>query len=232
MTEAIGRTAAAVAAPGTTIIADQPDWGPESAEGYYDSFLTAAAVLDKLSTRRDEFDALVMAGFGEHGREGARELLCAPVVDVTEAAAHSAMLLGHKFGVVTTLRRAIPQIEDSLRLAGLLEKCAAVDAADLSVLAVDQDLDATRAAMTTAAERVIAAGAEVLVLGCAGMTELRTDLERDLGLPVIDTVEAAVKTAEALVSLGLRTSKIGAFARPRTKQRPGWPVSAPAGIQN
>lgn len=232
MTEEMERTAATVAGPGTTIVAEQPDWGPDSAEGYYDSFLTAAAVLDKLSTGSRDFDALVMAGFGEHGREGARELLDVPVVDVTEAAAHSAMMLGHKYGVVTTLKRAVPQIEDSLRVAGLVDKCAAIDAADLSVLAVDQDIEATLAALTLASERVIAAGAEVLVLGCAGMTGLRAELERRLALPVIDTVEAAVKTAESLVSLGLRTSKIGAFATPRPKQRLGWPVSGPADIEN
>jgi Asp/Glu/hydantoin racemase len=56
-----------------------PSWGPESAEGWLDSFLSAAAVLDLLNGLDEPFDALVMAGFGEHGREGAREL--------TEAAA-------------------------------------------------------------------------------------------------------------------------------------------------
>lgn len=224
MTEAMGRTAQAAAGPGTTVIAEQPDWGPASAEGYFDSFVTAAAVLDKLEKLDIEFDALVMAGFGEHGREGARELLHVPVIDVTEAAAQIAMFLGHKFGIVTTLRRAIPQIEDSLKVAGLFDRCAVIDAADLPVLDVDKDLDTTFAAMEEAAERVISAGAEVLILGCAGMTGLRTHLEKRLGIPVVDTVEAAVKVAESLVSLGLTTSKIGAFAQPRDKPRVGWPV--------
>jgi allantoin racemase len=36
--------------------------------------VTAAAVLDRLHTLDFPFDALVMAGFDEHDREGAREL--------------------------------------------------------------------------------------------------------------------------------------------------------------
>src|ERR1700755_1445265 len=134
MTEELGRTAQAIASTGTEIVALQPLWGPDSAEGYYDSFLTAAAVLDRLPTLDLSFDALGVAGFGEHGREGARELLDVPVVDITEAACHLAMLLGHRYGVVTTLERSRGQIEDSLHAAGVAQNCAAVVGTGLGVL--------------------------------------------------------------------------------------------------
>jgi allantoin racemase len=45
------------------------------------------------------------------------------------------------------------------------------------------------------------------VLGCAGMTALASSPPVELGVPVIDGVAAAVKLAEALASLGLRTSR-------------------------
>jgi len=53
MTAGITAVARAAAHPGTEIIGTQPSWGPESAEGYYESFITAAAVLDVLSTLTD-----------------------------------------------------------------------------------------------------------------------------------------------------------------------------------
>ncbi|MER6877489.1 aspartate/glutamate racemase family protein, partial [Amycolatopsis sp. NPDC000673] len=84
MTKEIETGARAAASPGTEIVALTPKWGPESAEGWLDSFLSAAAVLDLLRTTEESFDAVVLAGFGEHGREGARELLDVPVVDITE----------------------------------------------------------------------------------------------------------------------------------------------------
>ena len=225
MTQEITAGARAAAAPGTQILGLTPHWGPRSAEGFYDSYLTAAAVLDRLSTAPEQFDALVMAGFGEHGREGARELLDVPVVDITEAAAMHAMLLGHRYGVVTTLGRAVAQIHDSLLTAGLADRCAAIEATELPVLEVRTSIDATVAAFAEAGRVAIARGAEVLVLGCAGFTGLQKRLSVELGVPVVDGVASAVTLAESLVRLDLRTSTAGTYAAPLTKERPGWPLT-------
>ncbi|MGW0863758.1 aspartate/glutamate racemase family protein [Streptomyces sp. NPDC002611] len=219
MTEEIVRGARAAAGPGTTVTGLTPAWGPESAEGWLDSYLSAAAVLDTLRTYDGPpYDAVVMAGFGEHGREGVRELVDVPVVDITEAAAHLACLLGRRFGVVTTLERSRGQIEDSLETAGVARNCAAVVGTGLNVLDLGDD-ERTETAFLAAAERACAAGAEVLVLGCAGMTGLQRAVGEKLGLPVVDGVAAAVKLAESLVALGLTTSRTGSYAAALPKRR-------------
>jgi allantoin racemase len=228
MTEEIVRGARAAASPGTTVTGLTPAWGPESAEGWLDSYLSAAAVIDTLRTYDGPpYDAVVLAGFGEHGREGVRELVDTPVVDITEAAAHLACLLGRRYGVVTTLERSRGQIEDSLETAGVARNCVAVVGTGLGVLDLGDD-DRTRAAFLTAAERARDAGAEVLVLGCAGMTGLQRTVGQKLGLPVVDGVAAAVKLAESLVALSLTTSRTGSYARPRPKRRT-WSAPAPSG---
>ncbi|MDV9173727.1 aspartate/glutamate racemase family protein [Streptomyces sp. W16] len=230
MTEEIVRGARAAAGPGTTVTGLTPAWGPESAEGWLDSYLSAAAVMDLLRTYDGpRYDAVVMAGFGEHGREGVRELVDVPVVDITEAAAHLACLLGRRYGVVTTLERSCGQIEDSLELAGVGRNCAAVVGTGLSVLDLGDDGERTEMAFLAAAERARGAGAEVLVLGCAGMTGLQRAVGEKLGLPVVDGVGAAVKLAESLVGLGLRTSRAGSYASPVPKKRL-W-GSAPSGAR-
>jgi allantoin racemase len=71
---------------------------------------------------------VIQAGYGEHGREGLQELLNVPVVDITDAAASTAMFLGHAYSVVTTLDRTVPLIEDRLKLSGLWDRCASVRA--------------------------------------------------------------------------------------------------------
>ncbi|MGV9499075.1 aspartate/glutamate racemase family protein [Streptomyces sp. NPDC003642] len=219
MTEEIVRGARAAAGPGTTVTGLTPAWGPASAEGWLDSYLSAAAVLDTLRTYDGPpYDAVVMAGFGEHGREGVRELVDVPVVDITEAAAHLACLLGRRYGVVTTLERSRGQIEDSLETAGVARNCAAVVGTGLNVLDLADD-ERTETAFLAAAERACAAGAEVLVLGCAGMTGLQRVVADKLGLPVVDGVAAAVRLAESLVALGLTTSRAGSYAEPLPKRR-------------
>lgn len=81
------------------------------------------------------------------------------------------------------------------------------------------DTERTEAAFLAAAERAREAGAEVLVLGCAGMTGLQRAVGDKLGLPVVDGVGAAVKLAESLVALGLTTSRSGGYAEPVPKRR-------------
>ncbi|MCQ9388130.1 aspartate/glutamate racemase family protein [Brevibacterium sp. 50QC2O2] len=227
---AIAAGARAVAAQDVEVRVVEPDWGVESAEGYYDSFISAAAVLDVLGVHGDDYDAVIMAGFGEHGREGARQLLRAPVVDITEAAVMAAQLLGRKYGIVTTLAPTLGGIEDTLLTTGQLQRCVGIRAARIPVLEAHGDPESTAARLAVEAEPLIAAGADVIVLGCAGMAGLDTALESLLGLPVVDGVAAAVGFAEALVRMGKQTSKAGVYTPPHaTKLRPSWPVSSRLG---
>ena len=114
ITQAIARQAQAVAAPGTEIIGLTPAFGAESVEGNFESYLAAIAVMDCVMSYDRPFDAVIQAGYGEHGREGLQELLNVPVVDITDAAASTAMFLGRAYSVVTTLDRTVPLIEDRL----------------------------------------------------------------------------------------------------------------------
>ena len=118
MTEGIGAQARKVAAERHRDRGADPAFGAESVEGNFESYLAAVAVMDAGAALRPALDAVIQAGYGEHGREGLQELLDVPVVDITEAAASTAMFLGHKYSVVTTLDRAVPLIEDRLKLAG------------------------------------------------------------------------------------------------------------------
>lgn len=119
ITDAIGKQAAGAASPGTEIVPLTPAFGAESVEGNYESYLAAVAVMEAVRAYPDPFDAVIQAGYGEHGREGLQELLDVPVVDITEAAASTAQFLGRRYSVVTTLDRTVPLIEERLAVAGL-----------------------------------------------------------------------------------------------------------------
>jgi allantoin racemase len=224
MTDAIATSARRYARPDTEILATQPAWGPDSVDSFMEGYLSAAAVVERVATFEEPFDAVVLAGFGEPGREGLREIVDVPVLDITDSAAAFACQLGYRYSVVTTLARSIPTIQESLRNAGLLDRCASIRASDLSTLELEQDEERTRERLTVEARRAVDEdGAEVICLGCAGMASLDKELEQALGVPVIDGVVAAVKLAEGLHDYGLKTSKVGAFATPSPKQIQGWP---------
>jgi allantoin racemase len=232
MTEVIRSQAERFASPGTEIVALTPFFGPESVEGNFESYLAAVAVMDRVLAYEEPYDAVVQAGFGEHGREGLQELLDVPVVDITEAAAHVACLIGHRYSVVTTLDRAVSQIEDRLKLAGLLERCASVRASGLGVLELEESPERAVAAIVDQAKRAVEDDrAEVICLGCGGMAGLDEQVLAATGVPVVDGVSAAVRLAESLVGLGLRTSKVRTYAPPRPKALKSWPLSTHLGVR-
>ncbi|MDJ1134415.1 aspartate/glutamate racemase family protein [Streptomyces iconiensis] len=224
MTRSIGAQAAAVAAPGTEIVPLTPAFGAESVEGNYESYLAAVAVMETVRAYPEPYDAVIQAGYGEHGREGLQELLDVPVVDITEAAASTAQYLGHRYSVVTTLDRTVPLIEDRLKLAGLTDRCASVRASGMAVLDLERDPEAAVEAIAEQAVRAVEDDrAEVICLGCGGMSGLAERVVARTGAPVVDGVAAAVTVAESLVRLGLTTSKVRTYAPPRPKHIRNWP---------
>ncbi len=221
MTRRIGEAARSVAAPGTMIVAANPPGGPESIEGYYDEALAVPGMLAEIARHEWDggIDATVIACFDDVGLDAARSLATGPVIGICEAAMQTAGLLGGRFAVVTTLARSVPALERLAQRYGMAGRCS-IRAAGVPVLALEDPasgaVDRVRAGIRHAVEQD---GAECIVLGCAGMADLARTLAADAGVPVIDGVTAAVKLAEGLVALGLRTSKVGGYAPPLPKGR-------------
>jgi allantoin racemase len=232
MTEVIGAAARRYASAGTQIVALAPYFGAAGVDCAFESYLSAVAVMDRVLGYGEEYEAVVLAGFGEHGRDGLQELIEQPVVEICEASAQVAMMIGRAYSVVTTLQRSVPAIEDRLRLAGLLDRCASVRASGMSTLEVDRDPQGAVRAVVAAARRAVQADhAEVICLGCAGMAGLEEAITTELHVPVVDGVGAAVRLAEAVVGLGLKTSKVSTYAAPDPKKIIGWPLSAALGLR-
>jgi allantoin racemase len=221
MTQKIGGAAQAAAAPGTAIEAVNPTYGPPSIEGYYDEVLSIPGLLAQMRAAPDA-DAYVIACFDDTGLDAARCLTTAPVIGIGEAAFHMASLVAYRFSVVTTLARSISAIEHNLAKYGFAGRCARVRASDIPVLDLEiPGSDAHQRISAEIAKAIVEDRAEAIVLGCAGMADLAAALSREHDLPVVDGVGAAVKLAESLVSLRLKTSKHGGYAAPRAKPYSG-----------
>ena len=216
MTASMADVAKATAREGTQITAVTVTNSVPFIDGWYDEAIAAAAVAACVREHEGSFDAAIVACFGDPGLYACRELTSAPVVGIAEASFLMAMTLGHRFGIVSTVDRATPATYDLLRHYGIEARCAAVEASGAEVLELDDDPHAAMVGIEQAGRRAIAAGAEVLCMGCGAMTAIRSDLERTLGVPIVEAVPAAVAYTESLLSLGFRTSKIRSFAPPTT----------------
>jgi allantoin racemase len=219
MTSKIGAAARAAAAPGTEIIAVNPDKGPVSVEGHYDEAVSVIGVLEEVhSGEAASVDAYVIACFGDPGLLAAREIARGPVLGIAEAAMHAASMIATRFSVVTTLERTRIIAEHLVEAYGMTRFCRKVRVTELAVLDLEDETSDARRIVTAECRRALAEdGSGAIVLGCAGMADLTRALSQELGAPVIDGVAVAVKFAGALVELGLGTSKKGDFAWPIAK---------------
>ena len=236
MTAEIDSAARAVASDGTELVSRNPRFGAAAIDSAAESYLSAVGVMDLVATMLSagefDYDAVILAGFGEHGKDALQEMLAVPVLDIAESAVHVAHLIGRRFSVVTTLARSIPPIEDRLMLAGLEAHCASVRVCGLGTAEVDADPAAAVQAIVDEAARAVAEdGADVICLGCAGMAGVTAAITAKLGVPAVDGVAAAVVLAQALVGLGLSTSKAGMFAPGPDNPRSHWPLSTSLGLE-
>jgi len=223
MTEKIGAAARAAAASGTEVRAVSPAMGPASIEGFYDEAFAVPGLLEEV--RKGEaagFDGYVVACFDDPGIDAARSVARGPVVGIAEAAMHVASLIAGSFTIVSTLARSAPALEHLVRKYGFAERCRRVRAADFPVLALEDPASGAVDRLRAEIGRAVAEdGCEAILLGCAGMADLNRALGKEFGLPVIDGVGAAVKLVEAVVGLGLGTSKAGGYAAPLPKPYAG-----------
>ena len=221
MTAKMRVAACSVASEGTEIVAATAEYGPESIEGYYDEVFSIPATLDAVKAHPDAA-GVVVGCFDDTGVDAARCVTSAPVIGLCQAAMQAASIVSGSFSVVTTLSRSVPALEHLARRYGYGELCRKVRAVDIPVLALEDDAAETRDRLRTELRRALDEdGCECIVLGCAGMVDMAHSLSTELRVPVVEGVTAAVKFAESLATLELKTSRRGGYATPRRKAYAG-----------
>jgi Asp/Glu/hydantoin racemase len=149
----------------------------------------------------DSASAFVVACYSDPGLAALREQSARPVLGIAEASILTAMTMGQRFGIISILSRSIPRHMRYVGAMGVMDRLAADMPLELGVLEL---ADATRTferLKTVGARLRDEAMADVLILGCAGMTAFRTDLETHLGLPVVEPCQAATAMAIGRVAL-------------------------------
>jgi allantoin racemase len=219
-TEKVQKIADKYASEKTEVVAMNPASGPRSIESIYDELLSSPGTLELAISELDHFDAFAIACYSDHPTVYAlREITDKPVLGIAEASMYMACMLGYKFSVVTTNDEWQPLLWDAVKHYGLAERCASVRATGMAVLSLEEGGESSYELIREEARLAMEGdGAEVICLGCAGMAGWDKRLERDLGIPVVDGVVAALMLLEGMVGYGLRTSKFRTYATPARKE--------------
>ena len=219
MTDHIRVALEAVKRSDTELTVTCPDRGPETIESAYDEAFAIPPTLGLVKKANGEgYDAVILACFSDPGLEAAREVSVIPVIGIEESTLHMAAMLGAKFSIMTPRKQRIPSKYEHVHIRGLSHFLASVRSLDLSVAETDSDPAKTKQRLMDVAKIAVEEdGAEVIIMGCAGMAGYAREIEETLGVKVLDPTAVALKTAEAMVDLGLTHSKAGLFAVPPEK---------------
>jgi allantoin racemase len=224
VTERLMAAAVKVAAPGVTIASATAPRGVPYISTRAEAQIGGAIALEMLAERHRDFDAAIIAAFGDPGLFGARELFDIPVVGMAEAAMLTACMLGRRFAIVTFARALGPWYQECVEMHGMKERCAGLCMVDEPFDKVsDVQVEKEDLLVAEANTAVRSLDADVIILAGAPLAGLTEKVREKIPVPVVDPIAAAVKQAEALVTLDLRKAVAGSFRRPDGKPTRGLP---------
>lgn len=202
VTARIGAAARQAASPGTEIAAVSAPFGLPLIVSRADWLVAGPATLAALAAQHGQYDAAVIACFGDPGLDAAKELLDVPVLGISEAAFHAACMLGRRFGIVSFTAALRPMFEDCLAHHGLAARCAGFRmgpafAGDPGRVAEER----REMIVGLCRQSVEEDGAEVVILAGGPLAGLAPVIAPHVPVPLVDGTAAAVRLAEALVGL-------------------------------
>lgn len=218
MTEDIRRTILMVKNKEIDIEVIHSDFGAESLESFYDYTLASFGMIRCLKKHVKDYDGILIACFGDPGLYAIEEISDCPVVGIAEASMGIANLLGAKFSILAASEKASPMMDYLVVGYGMQARSAGTVAINMSVLDVEQNKEEAIEKLVNAGRIAKNRGAEVLILGCAGMTGISESVEKRLGIRVLDPVFIGYSVLEMLVTKNISVGKSGLLSTPKPKE--------------
>ena len=224
VTDILLHAAEAVAAPGTEIVPLTAPRGVPYIATRAEAQIGGAVALEMIAEHQHRIDAVIVAAFGDPGLLGARELFDMPIVGMAEAPMLTACMLGRRCSIVTFARALGPWYEDCVAMHGLSGRCAGVRTLSGAFRSISEVQDEKETLLIDLANAVVQEDeADVIILGGAPLAGLASKVKDRIPVPLVDPIQAAVKQAEALVTLAPRKAVAGTFRRPDPKPTLGLP---------
>jgi allantoin racemase len=162
------------------------------------------------------FSAILINSCGDYGLRAMRAAIEVPVVGCGQASMQVAAGLGKRFGIVTVWPPVYRTMYERILVEyGFDDRCVGVwfvtDDEELGDMYggknLMKDMRSGHGSVLDRIERrgheAIAAGADVIVLGCTCMSPIRDELAKRWPRPVLDPLVTGHKLAELLVSMGV-----------------------------
>ena len=158
-------------------------------------------LLSLVSQKEKEYAAFVIACYSDPGLHSVREATKKPVLGISECGILTALTLGHRFGVIAILQKSIPRHLRYMGALGVTDRFAAELPVGIPVVELSDEKKTFGRMVQVGKTLREEHGADVVVMGCAGMARYRKPLQDEIGVPVVEPTQAAVAMAIGRVRL-------------------------------
>jgi len=199
------------AGPNTRVEVRSAAAGYPSIESERDAVAVSPHILSGLKKAAEEGASAGIVGcFSDPALDAVRESVAMPVVGPGQSSVMLAMQLGERFSILSPLDSGAKRQLPRMRAQGVAERLASVRGVGVSVVDFSRKANDAMDRIVAVARRCIEEdGADVLVMGCMSMAfmGIERSLTERLGAPVVSPVLAALKTADAMLDMGLSHAK-------------------------
>jgi len=224
VTARLAHAAKSAASPGTILSTVTATRGVPYIATRAEAQIGGAIALEMLAEVHRDYDAAIIAAFGDPGLFGARELFDIPVVGMAEASMLTACMLGRRFIIVTFARSLEPWYQECVDMHGLGGRCGGIRTLDDPFESIGDVQDEKEGLLAQLAKKAaLELEADAVILAGAPLAGLAARIRDRVPVPVVDQMAAAVKQAETLVTLRVRKPITGTFRRPDGKKTVGLP---------
>jgi Asp/Glu/hydantoin racemase len=161
-----------------------------------------APLVRTVREREADYAAFVIACYSDPGLHSVREATRKPVLGISECGILTALTLGQKFGVIAILRQSVARHLRYIGALGVADRLAGELPVGLGVTELADEARTFGRMVEVGRALRDAHGADVVVMGCAGMARYRRPLQDAIGIPVVEPTQAAVSMAIGRVRLG------------------------------
>ena len=206
ITNTLYDTAKLVVSEGTTLVPMTAKKGFPYISTKVEAQITGTLVLEKIAEIHSQYDAIIIAAFGDPGLIPAKTLFNLPIIGLGEAAMLSACLFGKKFSIISFTNAMASWYEESVEVLGLQSRYAGFRAIDGVNLTIDKIQTLQKKPLIKSAKLAINIdGGEVVIFAGAPLSGFKKIVQKKISVPVIDCAEAAVKQAESAVVMNQNT---------------------------
>jgi len=147
------------------------------------------------------YAGFVIACYSDPGLHSVREATTKPVLGISECGILTALTLGQRFGVIAILQKSIPRHLRYMGAMGVADRFAGELPVGLAVTELSDEKKTFGRMVDVGKALREKHGADVVIMGCAGMARYRKPLQDAIGVPVVEPTQAAAGMAIARIRL-------------------------------